>query len=720
VRFHHKNMSITELAKPIGYAAAIVENGNMVGSQWVERQFKPLYDTDIAAMPLAQRTERVAQMQKAYWEGLLRKDFPDLFAEDRLDSIRLALTLTDFELKEKEAESQKPGSEKLRDTVIDIFIKDFFLNSGGLKRLLLAAHDVTYSTSFTMSNIEYLTRKAAQRLRKLQGKDYFDFFAYKDKPHNLTSPNNADVLRQNIESAFDSKENKSPLQLAVSDASMALVDFYWKNMRFLENSREETPMLALIYDLLFAGSTTFNPETTLKVSDWILEKLEHKKSKEQFIKELNKCFAFSISDASRLSQRLDRMIINGVYGDFDSMTTNLKPEDMARFLEENEDRYIIGKYYDRLVSFESAFAFLEQYGRPNLYEKEAKLWKRGLDAKTSRGRQISLGLADRLTNRQEDERRAMIWRKVIGLYDPGHYALDGPISCLLDKQAFVRRTAQLGGARARTIYSRTTTQENITSGVYDNIPPEARIVSLTNALLMAMFTDYAPDDMSATMTQVVENDGLWGKILYGNKWFVASNGDSFLSAQDPQLANFNLRSLTIHPDRKRHGGYKVTFVTNFVDFYRKPVKFVLFINGDGRMYYEDRKPVLVPYWLSSELRKHIYDRLEFITSGKSAGMEDQVVKKVRPEAGVSGTEPKAGMHRRSAYRILTSGEGVNYTLSSPQAREHAKKVRELFGVDIYQTNLERRLAGTLTENQVVTIDMGIENPEALPNRIKYA
>ena len=327
-------MSITELGKPIGFEAAIVEDGKMVGSQWVEREFKPLHDSNIAAMPLQQRAEKVTGMQKAYWEPLLRRGCPDLFTEERPDSIRLALTLMDFELKGKEAKMQNPGSEKLRDSVIDIFIRDFFVTPGGIKKLSLATSDVAANTSRKMGDVQNLLERAAQRLQTLKSRDHLGFFAYKSGTENLTSFSSAAVLRQNIEHAFVDPDANSNWENAVGQTTRALLEFYWNNSHNVTTTRETTPVLALVHDLFFAGSLTFDPQLAIKLGNWITDKLQKPKEKSRFMGDLNACYKATQREVQKLSGELRKAYApHGENVTFDDFLGTLDEEFMAQWIK---------------------------------------------------------------------------------------------------------------------------------------------------------------------------------------------------------------------------------------------------------------------------------------------------------------------------------------------------------------------------------------------------
>ena len=196
------------------------------------------------------------------------------------------------------------------------------------------------------------------------------------------------------------------------------------------------------------------------------------------------------------------------------------------------------------------------------------------------------------------------------------------------------------------------------------------------------------EDRSRIKTVERQNEKLKHEINDNAQWFVSPRGDIFSANQDQEIAEKGIASLTFGIDRAYPREHKVKVVWSGEV---KPTNY--WIDSEGRLLNGDREPLMLEsvfYQLYSNIMlRHLF----VITSGI---LSDKTEKEIID----AGMGEKRIEWKRAHYR--TYKEGSRFTMESGCAHEHARQIKDDYGIDIYKEIKRRREIGTLLPNQVMT------------------
>lgn len=742
-------MPLPKEANPVGIETIIVDNpvvnegqlisGEVKGQEWLEVPVKPIHDSDIAKLPLIERVSCLRQTEKDYWQPHAVRENAALKDPPIPETTKLAGELYHFGLKQWEIAHREaildqrnrqrkkyapPAPPKtadavfatetlLYDTLIDAFVKDYFLTPGGIDRLQTTAEDIAIRTSYQPSEIVNMLQAAQDRLQKLDIKEDRRFFAYKqEQDETFYRVEQARIMQQLVENAFgtdSATDNPDSVKAQVRNTARAILQFYWNNYTRLYPPSEDTPLAAFVNDVLYAGGISADPQVFLRTADWLCDRRRLKASnkKEKFIAELKITIGKSMLNTVDLSERIGTALT----GQGKTLADFFKspPVDLLlEWIRENGGRYLIGKYNDRLNSIESAFDYLKSQGRTDLLPEHLLDSLEDVPERVKPYLEMWESLAKIVSG----------WRTYVASRDPNIVILDILVSNLMDKKHVLGKLAEIAG----TTYENLSSAQHYAKAVevmdieaFDEISKQT---FLAEKILPHMFIQSAPEDYTAVLKQTQDNRELFRKIRDENLWFVAPNGDSFPDHANPAVARHNMKALTFYPDPVS-GGHRVELDSPLL-LNGKPIKITLYLDRQGNYYHEiegKRVPSDSPIWLLAEMNSLIFDRLHRITSGEYGLRE---IGKTTETATGEGEEKKSKevADRRNHYRTLTNrASGPIYTLQSKSAKEHAQYVKEKYGIDIYQETNRRREAGTLEPNQYITFVREVyrENMPHTPN-----
>ncbi len=727
-------------------------------------------DARIANLPLEQRVIEAKRLAYDYWvpyfhEGaatsLFRLEEDHLSWEAlRPDSLNLAVLLLDFKNRDKgvriteknirmiRAKYRHPGQiheddqrrisalqqrteqEKiLRDAMLDVFTKDYFLKATGVESLRSSVYDImTHTNLITEDDIQSLLQATTTRLAHLDNSEnHARYFAYKTTEGYLSSTEQAAILRQNIEALHSEPQNA--IDKTITITAKGVLQFYWNNLDQIFSKDEKAPMVAFVYDYLYSASLSSDLNLFLSASDWVLGKsrLLRERNKNRFSAEIRSCRAYAESDSLYALQRL------AVAADYngkslDNFINHPTPVFLNGWIDEHRRVSVIGHHSDMLDSLQSAFALLAQHGRHDLYQQSGIYQDivRDLQMDTDLRRLIA-GIDRPLIAKLERERGwntlmsdLFRFRNIITAYNPDFILLDALVSNMMDRSVYIARLAsiaQLPQMADRTVYADTLEKTD-----FAQYGEPARTVYRTNILLYHMFMAEQGKSLEELTREKAANASLVDKITNSNMWFVAVNGDCFSDRLNPELVLLGITALIFYPDTLT-GGYKIRLKTKILN--EKSKKWLrndidIFMAEDGGLFYgfteEDTKyrpTMMLPQWITIPLEKLISERLEFITSGRASTYTEPKGNDERKGA------PSDQEAKRSFWRLLTSTPARPITLQSESAKQHAIEVLRDHGRDIVQVNIDRKRALTLAPEEFVTYVRGYALPGAPPNQLKY-
>lgn len=776
-----------DLQKPIIYSAPNIDQHGKVTGFHAETYpiQKPLTDTRLAGLPLAERANHLKGMILGNWQFYVQETYPHMFIDppkpgekretapkpkipeamllqcilldlnwntDRVNeaNVRVAAAETNYRQTRNEIKEGKLGNkripikleahrktwdpilktertnlatqETLRLTDIDIFIHEFFISPNGPTRLSLAIQELAVNTGISKERIDALLEEAKKRLDTAKGEEYVQYFGYKQGSDNLSTPEAMNVLHQNIIFGMNKDDPKRhPIDRQIGEVSEKVLGFYTRNIDHLYPPVEQTPAIALFYDVCIAAGLNLDRKLFFQVGDWLLkhDKLMDKLRREYFpmyqsmVKEEADAFV-RLTDltkdeepkaATDLGYKMDTE--SDEEKERISDTTNMRVS--AVWEQENQKRYIIGTNFDRFMSLESTFNLLASENRPNIYYEMAH--KTTVD----RPRQ----LAELEAFRKLYNQPMLMWRKYIAMYNPGIYLLDTSASAMMDKAQYLKEIGQLLDVSAKDLADKDWHIRHFqeTKSIFMD---DATLIYGTNGFLLTTLAESAPNTASEILDlQDINEDSI--QKIRRNMHFVAVNGDRFSGYNDLQLQSLGIDSLTLYPDSQiPGGGWKATCTTSIYGA-ENPVQVAIFIDRKGKLYYGNRQPLMTPVWLYAQTQKIILDRLGFITSGQA----DKKPKTGKTKESSIRSESGERKTTRPEWRYLRPNvSGIQYTMDSNDVREHAKEVLDTYGIDIWEEIQERRKwpleKGGLKANEFVTFvrpDKKV-SPRDPPNEVK--
>lgn len=185
-----------------------------------------------------------------------------------------------------------------------------------------------------------------------------------------------------------------------------------------------------------------------------------------------------------------------------------------------------------------------------------------------------------------------------------------------------------------------------------------------------------------------QNERLWRAILDESKWFVSPRKDRFSEERDPELGEYGIASITFGINRRYPREHEVS-----IRFKGSPKEMVLWLTKEGQVLLKDRSLLRANLRSFQPFVNVILRRLYIITSAMLSENQQLVIR--------GGEESGPTFEwRRAHYRIFKAGS--RFRLHSPSAKLHAKEIKAIYGIDIYQENQRRQEAGSLEQDQVMT------------------
>lgn len=737
-------------ATPIEIIEVIVDElGSPVGQQLREIPIEPLTDSRLADLPLAERAKILKNMQGVYTRPSLERQFH--YGLGKVDSatLQLAASIVDFkekqeefgqvqerrsavkteyelekqairrrergrkkiELKVVEANATWQTKDKslaeeertqkiLKDTLVDIFIRDLFLQENGQSRLLLVVEDLVSQSSFTREDVSTLLRQASLKLRSRELLEDASFLQYKEGTDNFIQAGEAKILRQIVETAFSEISSNNPLSWQLKQASLDLLDFYWKNCESLFGKDEKTPRLAFIDDIFSAACLTEKITIVEQAIDYIWDKLKDKRILSLVEREYE--------EAIRISSVALPRIVKKIENDHKSLFPS---ESAARFFLKVDREYLqywnpqerhcfIDKYFDRLGDLNALSVLASSFAKK---EKTFSRWDTEKQVADIDGHRMLNDYHDTLSG-------------TLQVFFPQAIKLNFLIDEILSKKDYVKARVVRFGEDGAFFNANIDTLEQKQrkflrlKKILEIVHPALREGTEEKGITELIFSNFGLETVGEIKIISKQKEMLFRQIRDQNLWFVAENGDQYSIDMNPELSNYSIKKLTFYPYSK-DGGWRVDIVTELIDKDGNPASMTYYIDRNGQFSSKSNKILKLPLWLCLPFEKFILERLHFITSG---------VLSQRDHHGLGEREETREMEaRRSHWRTLVSTPERVYTLTSSAAKRHADYVLETYGIDIYQENLRRRSVGTLGQNEYVTFVKAVLKQAKEPNQIVF-
>lgn len=749
-----------ELAKPIQIKEYMPAQRGLYSPVEKTIPVKPLTDASIAALPFSERVQKIERLAP-YSLPFLQEAFDIPVEEVRPETLALARILHDVEtrtweigyyssLKNKarsqyeaekrdiragkkghraidkkvaeasekfqergsELDSKVKASETLRNTIIDNFIIDTLLTPEGSDEFLLATADLQEQSYITEKQVIDLLKAVRERLNTMDPRTVSNL-RYKDFEGNLVTAQQAAPLSHLVKVAFS--QNGTEVKHALSDTAKSLLDFYWKNNRAVTHPEDKTPRIAVIYDILLAATSSGDPTLVKPAVGFVQAKIEQ--DRESF-------YAEFLAGVGLYSE--EAKIIEDIFSDLkktmimkwdDGLEESAKDMTWSHFMAgyfSNDERANefnpekiggkYGTYTDRILAISTFSSVAKALGLDYTFVSLMSRMSR------ERPRLLSNSLM-----KKDDVDIVSEFMTAMATFFPDTISLVDELQGFMDKDTYFETYGELHRGEPRSFPDSRSRQSWVNIDPRDPIndmPIDddlAREKGIAMKLLYAIFADSGIRGMDNLVEVSLENERLTKLIRDTNLWFVAEQGDQFNVLKNPELANYSIKSVTIYP-MPDYQGERIVIKTDIQspDHTNKSVELTLARNGKVLLYGDSPTP---HSWLEIGMTNFLLKRVHFITSGLLGERGGHEI----PEDYESGQPTEV---RRSHWRILTSNGNRKYTLNSPQAQAHAEFVKETYGLDIYEENLRRRIAGTLKPNQVLTFVKAVKG-QAEPNQLMF-
>lgn len=580
-------------------------------------------------------------------------------------------------------EERRRSAQAMREAVLDDFIDNLFFKRNGVNHFTNGVQDLLSQSSFIGIDVAILLKDAAERLNNLQHPEHLFFLRYKDGIDNFLQVGDAEFMKQIMATAFSPNEKSDVVTPHLTELAKALYSYYWRNVDVLYGAEEKAPTLALMYDAVFAASLTDDVTTIdLVVRDlWArigknLPKLE---------REYYGALAIRKGEMAQFGSQF-----------IQSAVRHEPVESLLQRFNPIERGFICGKYTDVTDGFLTISAFASHMlGLTDYYDVWHKTYKAGWAEiesgkyKAQKNRFISLVLTQYEDVKPVASQLPTFFdQKTIAYMEMGHLRTD---------HFHQYQTATTDEERQQLIDTEAAglTQHHATN---------------PNFMFVLMSGSHGAETYQEMRDTLKQNKQLAHEIQYKNIWFVAENGDKYFRADDAELGEYSINSLTFYPDAPTRGARAE--VRTALTSEGKPINFTIYVSHDGAFLDSDRNPLTFQSTYRIPFSNLILKRLHFITSGALAERRKRARTEEPPE------EKPDEESRRSHWRTLTSTPDRVYTLTSAEAKKHAAYVKAVYGHDIYQANAERRAAGELGPSQVITFVKAIKGTRE-PNRIVY-
>jgi hypothetical protein len=683
-------------------ALRLRDNGDWE-TEFVSVPVKPIFDTDIAKLPPELREQTVrsmfqyqiprlseflnteaAQLHSAtnhLSEILLdyeQRDFALYYTQARHDDARAKYEADKRTLKGKRyhkridswASNENPlyaeqvkSEEILREEVVKIFIKDYFLKPGGADELRLALQDLQDLSPDNFKRVEAIFLEASKLLS--QRKKIDELFEYKPDKQSLLTAETTPVLRQLITVAFsEDSEDFYNSERLIRETAGNLLDFYWVKAQS-ESEGDTINRSKFVYDFLYAATASRDLNRIIAAIEWLENRAGRSTKYQAEIKYLDKHVGknpFQHPDDEKLSQvsnlsigELAKFGEDRVLQEWLKVVRLYKPTDEFMIIEgiraagklfyylSGNNTLLTKSMRDMYERNDSELAALRLFAAPNLYFTDS-LWSN-----------VAIFLPE------EDMQKMLL------------------------KPEFLLKIAS------------------------SEAEHDSDIVVETQ--LLKAFTEQNPDvassDLIAQSARLREQHR---RIKDQYQYFVALNGDRYTWEDDDELARSKIQSITFYPARHDPLNHIVDIKLSLA---QNTEKIRLYLGEDGRLIHKSGKVTKLPLFVTNQIQEIVLPRLEFITSGAAfTGKETD-----RLKAGeLAEKESEEILARRSHWRYL---DGNRYTLKSAKAQKHIQEVWEDYGINTWQEILRRRVEGTLRQDQVLTYVRAVYREGAEPNIIEY-
>lgn len=735
---------------PIKIEAVGIGNSGRPMSYFEYVPVEPLTRVQIAATPRTERFALLQDQQLAYTRPYLEEAFRQPLSEVKPDTLRLAITIFDvqhrswelaYDANKRDAASKTYGEEKrkirasgkskgdqaravesalrtwqqqdsslkqeadadetLRTDVIDLFIKDTLLTKDGPQNFLVATEDLVSQTAMPQDSVIKFLKEVATRFKNVKVAQDLSHLKYKDGTDNFITERGSQLLQNIVRLAF-SETTTNPVKNQLGEVALGIINAYWGNVDLLYGEQELAPRLAFANDVLFAAFISGDINIIKNTVKYMWGNIE--KSSGSFTRESSAINGTILDEVIALAAPLDSVLGSRSSGKtIGQLVLEAEPQVFEQFNPSDRGCFV-GTNYDRRSNLHAAARFAHEIMGYRDYTNTL----------------FSIQLAIQIPDNQKSDYVHRLFEypdpfnKKIKTIFPGAIGLNELVQSHALKSNY---DSWVSSARMQQTHL-TTTDERQKFYDYNRthpnrkslwLIPEAQAALLTRTL----FDQEGLDSLIDLEKTSRSNNRLFSRIRFSNLWFIAENSDRYSVANNPDLAQRSIRSVTFSPEPQIEG-WRIGLVTDLRTDEGEEVSYNFHLNKDGTFLTDSGtslRNALVPLWIRLPFERFILERLYFITSG---------VLGVRGAQKTQEGEGNQVEKRRHHWRTLRSTTDRIYTLMSSSARTHATFVRERYGYDIYRENILRRTEGGLAENECVTfVKAVVPSENAEPNEIIF-
>lgn len=593
-------------------------------------------------------------------------------------------------------------NQNIINATVDVFIERILLG-GGIGNLATAVEDLRTNSNITENEVLELLDLALQRVSRTQlTVEELRQIWYKKDSDLLFSRDRVAPISQLVLLQHADQLSTDPIVLKTREFSKILFDRYY-SYQITFNTEEPYAMMTFVYDYIIAAAYTDDLRTLNEALKWYFNNvLSNPLASNQFMQEfvlfsqiafnegltfgleLLKEFGYEVTDDDDFS--LWEPVINAIQSSLD----------LAERARSEERKAVTTKLVDLNYGLASITSYLENI----LPGSMAGLLQQSLPETQALFEQVpSTQAINSIQN------ALMAWRTVVSTHSRNLIFLSPVLENLAPLEFYSNNIAAARNVNPRVIRSQRHWLERLRDPNFATAPSETKTIVTTDNTLHAMFINHAPKTSSELNRILRENDELIKSIILTRKWFVYKDGDPFYVDENgnDELRDYYIESLIFYPSPEFKGGHRVEIQTSINYYDGSKIKFVVFIDQNGNLFYENGAPFYVTINVAAPFKKLLLERLEFITSGKAAISTGKHV--LRRESQTAESE---SARSRGVFAVLTSTEQRPITLKSKQAVAHNNILNKEYGIDKHTETANRRRAGKLglkggiAENQWIT------------------
>jgi hypothetical protein len=733
-----------------------VTNEQGTSFEWVKNPVSPLTDEMIARLPVRERADKVKdialgrfgtsviemarKMEEEHLqpESLLLacllkdRDFranEEMFLSNRLiaatgEHQTILRSMRNKERGGKLKQAEKGENERwqltkdglvtkieaqrgIKQALADVVLMEYFLKPGGLDNLGVAVEDLRDLGILDKSSLNGLMEDVQQRIENILPVELSNF-SYKLGVENIRSEEQAKVLTELvIQSTVHGPADEWQQQMRMTARGLLLK--YERYPVALYGREEKTPLVALTHDLLYAAAMTRDSRLFRVVGGRVVNLVQ--KQRKMFNEETRVMMELVLKDMDkRLAVIEEKKKTLGL--------KSLSDEQLVRqFSPLNEEHpNWVGRYYDRSVSMDTAFAVLtEELGlEQNPYEV---VRRQNSKLVVSKIKQLSFNLDDF----NEKEAKLLVWRSLVGNYFTEPVSLDVLLSAnYLTKAQYTQRKTDLYRDYSQVSFDDVEHRKMMINELENDteLPTVVKQTLMVDARLVQLMLTQPDMSMDQLREMQGSNQERLRQVFHKNFGGVAGGGDWYRANRDADLGSMQIDAMGLLPmslqeraevfgsmeEARVRQAFAVTLITD-------GGKVELRLRDDGEIFLRGGKRLRIPVWIREPLMKVVLDRLAFSTrkvgdlgsSGESRKSFDELVK------------PSETFR----WRPLPNPP---YHLRSDTAQRHAAKVLAdpRYGFDTYATILLWRSKGIIGHNEVVTYvrpsDEAANNPREMTFR----